>query len=103
VPFRFRRRFRLASLRRRFRLARFRRSFRLARFRRGFRIAPGIWLNLGRRRRPLGRIQALAAASQSLIGSHRRSAVVTVVVWGTRLLGTAVMLAFLFLWAAGWL
>jgi hypothetical protein len=74
------------------------------RFRRSFRIAPGIRLNLGRRRRPLGRIQALAA-SQALIASHRRSAhvVVTVVIWGTRLLGTAVMLAFLFLWAAGWL
>ena len=94
MPLRFRRGFRLARLRR---------SLRLARFRRSFRLAPGIRLNLGRRRRPPGRIQALAA-SQPLIGSHRRSANVgTVVIWGARLLGTVVMLVLLFMLAAGWL
>jgi hypothetical protein len=99
---------------------RFRRSFRIApgiqlnvgrrgllRFRRSIRLAPGIRLNFGKR-----------GLSTSLGGRRARITVIRntratvntpdtglsyTVIWGARLLGAAVMMALLFLWAAGWL
>jgi len=92
------------------------------RFRRSIRLAPGIRLNINRRgglsisiggrgaRVMLGHGYTRAAVIAPDTGishtatTHRRSAsVVTVVLWGARLLGTAVVLALLFMWAAGWL
>jgi len=92
------------------------------RFRRSIRLAPGIRLNISRRgglsisigrrgtRVTLGHgyTRAVVAAPDTGLSytatAHRRAAaVVTVVLWGARLLGTAVVLALLFMWAAGWL
>ncbi len=113
-------------------LLRFRRSFHLApgiwlilgrrgpfRFRHSIRLAPGIRLNIGKRGLSTsfdGRVARVTAGrnaratvsapgtSLSSATTHRRSVnVVTVVIWGGRLLGAAVMMALLFLWAAGWL
>ena len=39
----------------------------------------------------------------SASGTGLSDTVVTVVIWGARLLSVAVMMALLFLWAAGWL
>jgi len=94
------------------------------RFRRSIRLAPGIRLNIiisrrgglsisiGRRGARVmlghGYTRASVIAPDTGIShtatTHRRSAsVVTVVLWGARLLGTAVVLGLLFMWAAGWL
>jgi hypothetical protein len=92
----------------------------LFRFRQSIRLAPGIRLNIGKRglstslggrgaHVTLGRnIRATVSAPGTGLSytatTHRRSVhVVTVVIWGARLLGAAVMMALLFLWAAGWL
>jgi hypothetical protein len=40
---------------------------------------------------------------RKLSGQRQTDEVVTVVIWGARLLGAAVMMALLFLWTAGWL
>jgi hypothetical protein len=113
-------------------LLRFRRSFRVApgvrltigrrgpfRFRYSIRLAPGIRLNIGKRglstslgdrvaRVTAGRnARATVSAPGTILSSAtrpRRSVnVVTVVIWGGRLLGAAAMMALLFLWASGWL
>jgi len=92
------------------------------RFRRSIRLAPGIRLNISRRgglsisiggrgaRVMLGHGHTRAAATAPDPGlsytaaTHRRAeSIGTVVLWGARLLGTAVVLALLFMWAAGWL
>jgi hypothetical protein len=116
----------------RWRLLRFRRSFRVApgvrltigrrgpfHFRHSIRLAPGIRLNIGKRGLSTslgGRVARVTAGrnaratvsapgtSLSSATTHRRPVnVVTVVIWGGQLLGAAVMMALLFLWAAGWL
>ena len=113
-------------------LLRFHRSFRVApgvrltigrrgpfRFRHSIRLAPGIRLNIGKRGLSTslgGRVARVTAGrnaratvsapgtSLSSATTHRRSVnVVTVVIWGGQLLGAAVMMALLFLWASGWL
>jgi hypothetical protein len=92
------------------------------RFRRSIRIAPGIRLNISRRgglsisiggrgaRVSIGHGYTRAMVSTPAIGlsytatTHRRSAsIVTVVIWGARLLVAAIVWALLFLWTAGWL
>jgi hypothetical protein len=84
------------------------------RFRRSIRLAPGIRLNIIISRRGAratlghGLTRAVVAAPDTGLSytatAHRRAAaVVTVVLWGAQLLGTAVVLALLFMWAAGWL
>jgi hypothetical protein len=99
---------------------RFRRSFRLApgvrlnfgrrgpfRFRHSIRLAPGIWLNLGKG----GMSSSLGGRGAHVtVGRNTRATVSApgtglsyTVIWGARLLGAAVMMALLFLWAAGWL
>jgi hypothetical protein len=100
---------------------RFRRSIRIApgvrlnlgrrgpfRFRHSIRLAPGIRLNIGKR----GLSTSLGGRGAHVtVGCNTTRATVSApgtglsytVIWGARLLGAAVMMALLFLWAAGWL
>ena len=106
MPFRFRRSIRLAPG---VRLSLGRRG--LFRFRRSIRIAPGIRLNIGKR----GLSTSLGGRGAHVtVGRHTRTTVsapgtglsytvIWTVIWGARLLGAAVMMALLFLLAAGWL
>jgi hypothetical protein len=90
------------------------------RFRHSVRLAPGIRLNIGRQglstsldgpgahvtvgRNTRATVSAPGSSLSYTATTHQRSVhVVTVVIWGGRLLGAAVMMALLFLWAAGWL
>jgi hypothetical protein len=78
-------------------------------FRRSIRIVPGVRLNLGKRglstslggRGARVTVRRNTRATASAPGAA--GPVVTVVIWGARLLSGAVMIALLFSWAAGWL
>ena len=113
MPFRFRRNIRIAPGVR-LNLGR-RGPFR---FRHSFRLAAGIRLNVGKRglstslggrgaRVAVGRNTRATVSAPGhrpqLYGQRHTDDVVTVVIWGARLLGAAVMMALLFLWTAGWL
>ena len=103
MPFRFRRTLRLAPG---VRLSVGRRG--LFRFRRSIRLAPGIRLNIGKRglSTSLGGRGAhitVARNTRATASTPGAGPVVTVVTWGARLLSGAVIMALLFLWAAGWL
>jgi hypothetical protein len=100
---------------------RFRRSIRIApgvrlnlgrrgpiRFRHSIRLAPGIRLNIGKR----GLSTSLGGRGAHVtVGRNTTRATVSApgtglsctLIWGARLLGAAVMMALLFLLAAGWL
>jgi len=91
------------------------------RYRHSFRLAPGIRLNIGKHglstslvgrgahvkvgRNTRATVSASGTGlSYTATAPHQRSVnVVTVVIWGAQLLGAAVIMALLFLWAAGWL
>jgi Protein of unknown function (DUF4236) len=78
-------------------------------FRRSIRLAPGVRLNLGKRglSTSLGgrgaRVTVRLRNTRATASAPGAGPVVTVVIWGARLLSGAVMIALLFSWAAGWL
>ena len=113
-------------------LFRFRHGFRVApgvrltigrrgpfRYRHSIRLAPGIRLNIGRQglsaslggrgaHVTVGRNTRATVSAPgtglSTATTHQRSVhVITVAIWGGQVLSAAVMMALLFLWAAGWL